>query len=193
MLNNFKLWVEQGLPTISGPDDANSSDIIRREIDEKDLYPINDINKKRVATYEDVLKIAKDKPSNYQILDARPAGRFTGKDPEPRAGLSSGHIPNSISIPFNTLLDAKTKALLPADELRKILLDAGVSDDPFIEKISSCGTGVTAIIIDLALDVAGFRHPVGKRDVEQPYGRRVYDGSWTEWAQRSTGDLIKKG
>jgi thiosulfate/3-mercaptopyruvate sulfurtransferase len=88
------------------------------------------------------------------------------------SGLSSGHIPYSTSVPVTDLLDPKDKTLLPASELQAIFKSKGV--DPSKPIISSCGTGVTAAIIDAALSEAGF--PTQQR--------RLYDGSWTEWAQR---------
>jgi thiosulfate/3-mercaptopyruvate sulfurtransferase len=97
-------------------------------------------------------------------------------------GLSSGHIPHSTSVPITDLLDAKDKTLLPASELKAIFKSKGV--DPSRPVINSCGTGVTAAVIDAALTEAGF--PTQQR--------RLYDGSWTEWAQRvKPGDgLIRK-
>ncbi len=103
-----------------------------------------------------------------QILDARPSGRFTGVAPEPREGLSSGHIPGSINIPFSDVLDPTTKTILPKDQLRKLFEQKGV--DPSKPIISSCGTGVTAAVIETALEEAGY----GSAE-----NRRVYDGSWT--------------
>lgn len=87
-------------------------------------------------------------------------------------GLSSGHIPHSTSVPITDLLDSKDKTLLPASELQAIFKSKGV--DPSKPIINSCGTGVTAATIDAALSEAGF--PAQQR--------RLYDGSWTEWAQR---------
>lgn len=87
-------------------------------------------------------------------------------------GLSSGHIPSSTSVPVPELLHPKTKTFLPAAELKKILEAKGI--DPSKPVISSCGTGVTAAVIDAALAEAGFPEET----------RQVYDGSWTEWAQR---------
>lgn len=87
-------------------------------------------------------------------------------------GLSSGHIPHSISVPVADLLDAKDKTFLPAAELQAVFKSKGV--DPSKPIINSCGTGVTAAVIDAALTEAGY--PTQQR--------RLYDGSWTEWAQR---------
>jgi thiosulfate/3-mercaptopyruvate sulfurtransferase len=175
LLNNFKLWVEQGFPIETG-------DVRKVEVTD---YPVPELDRSKVVSFEEVRDIAKDFGSeSAQILDARPYGRWTGKDPEPRKGelerfpvvcfhwliqgLSSGHIPGSISLPFPELLDPATKALLPKQELLKIFESKGV--DQSIPIICTCGTGVTAAVIDAALDEAEFGDP-GKR--------RLYDGSWT--------------
>jgi thiosulfate/3-mercaptopyruvate sulfurtransferase len=162
ILDNFKLWVEQGLPTESG----ELYDI------ECGLYQIPQVEEGRVADYEEVREVAldynKEGAEGVQILDARGPGRFTGKDPEPREGLSSGHMPGSINIPFNAVLDPETKAFLPADKLRELFKSKGV--DPEKPIISSCGTGVTACVLETALEQAQY----GNRDQ-----RKVYDGSWT--------------
>ena len=164
ILNNFRLWVEQGYPTESGePEDMN---------DGPSHYPEPSINPDMVVKYAEIKEIAKDYgkegAEGIQILDARPRGRWAGTTPEPRPGLSSGHIPGSISVPHSELLDSKTGALLPAEELRRIFEGKGV--DPQKHIISSCGTGVTAAVIETALGEAG----VGRAD-----DRRLYDGSWT--------------
>ncbi|KAK7419162.1 hypothetical protein QQX98_003501 [Neonectria punicea] len=167
ILNNFKLWVEEGLPTESG--ELYSVECCP--------YPIPKFEADLVASFEDVKEIAQDYNKEgvegVQILDARPTARFTGEAPEPREGLSSGHMPGSVSIPFSAVLDPTTKAFLPRDQLKKVLEEKGV--DPAKPIISSCGTGVTACVIETALEEAG---------LGSPESRRVYDGSWTEWAQR---------
>jgi thiosulfate/3-mercaptopyruvate sulfurtransferase len=101
-----------------------------------------------------------------QIVDARSAGRFEGTAPEPRAGLRSGRIPSSCNVPFTTLLNADG-TLKPAAELRAIFAAADV--DPSKPVVASCGSGVTAGVIALALAM------LGRPDAA------VYDGSWTEW------------
>lgn len=143
---------------------------------EKTSYPLSELDKSKVVAFGEVKDIAKDLNKegreDIQILDARSEGRWRGKDPEPRPGLSSGRIPGSLNVPVPELLDPTTKAFLPPDELRKIFEQKGV--DPEKPIISSCGTGVTATVIDAALTVAGYGEG----------SRRIYDGSWTEWAQR---------
>lgn len=177
VLNNFRLWVDQGYPTESGqPSTTETSD-----------YPVPEVDRDKIVAFKQVMEIAKDHgkegSEGVQILDARPAGRFSGADPEPRPGLSSGHIPGSISVPVSDLLDPKTKALLPGSQLKELFTRKGV--DPARPIVSSCGTGVTAAVIDAALSEADFG---------DPRMRRLYDGSWTEWAQKVTeaDGLIKK-
>ena len=104
------------------------------------------------------------------VLDARAAGRFTGAVPEPRAGMRSGHIPGSASLPYTDLLNADGTFRSPA-AIRARLTQAGVDGSRPV--VTSCGSGVTACIITLGLRLAGL-----------PEGA-VYDGSWTEWGGRA--------
>jgi thiosulfate/3-mercaptopyruvate sulfurtransferase len=104
------------------------------------------------------------------VLDARAAGRFTGAVPEPRAGMRSGHIPGSVSLPYTDLL-RPDGTFRPAGEVRGRFEAAGVDGTQAV--VTSCGSGVTACILTLGLRVAGL-----------PEGA-VYDGSWTEWGGRS--------
>jgi len=102
-----------------------------------------------------------------QTLDARSRGRFAGTEPEPRAGLRGGHIPGSLSLPYDALY-RPDGTLLPPEGLRQAFADSGV--DPARPVTTTCGSGVTASVLALAL------HLVGHKKVA------VYDGSWTEWA-----------
>ncbi len=125
-----------------------------------------------VKTMEDVLaNLAKP---DYTIVDARSAGRFKGTAPEPRAGLESGHIPDSINIPYADVLD--NGKLKNKEELEYIFKDVIAQEKPIV---FSCGSGLTACINLLALSTLG------------EYETSVYDGSWTEWAQLQ-GDKIRK-
>nr|POE77792.1 thiosulfate sulfurtransferase tum1 [Quercus suber] len=165
LLNNYKLYVEEGYPVEEGDQTVTT----------KTEYPLPQFAKEKVVTFEEVKAIAENHGKagkDVEILDARSPGRWQGTDPEPRAGLESGHIPGSTNIPVPELLDPITKAFLPADELRDVFKRKSV--DPKKPIISSCGTGVTATVIDTALVVAGYGDGA----------RKVYDGSWTEWAQR---------
>lgn len=165
ILNNFRLWTQQGLPTETG-------ELYTVECSTYPIPDLDDLPHDPVATFEEVREAAwdhnKEGAEGVQILDARPAGRFDGTAPEPREGLSSGHMPGSINIPFTDLLDPETKAYKSADELTRYFASKGV--DPSKPIISSCGTGVTACIINEALEIAGYG---------SPNSRKVYDGSWT--------------
>lgn len=113
-----------------------------------------------------------------QIVDARPKVRFEGSQPEPRPGLRAGHIPGSKNVPASTILNADG-TLKDKDELGRIFRDAGI--DPQKPVVASCGSGVTASMLALALGV------LGQRNVP------VYDGSWAEWGQETAGTPIETG
>jgi thiosulfate/3-mercaptopyruvate sulfurtransferase len=116
---------------------------------------------------KDVSQVASaSKLGDWQIIDARSGPRFRGEVEEPRPGLRSGHIPNSINVPFNDLKN-DDGTLKDNAGLKAAFEAAGVDLSKPI--ISSCGSGVTACILDLALERLG--HP----------RHAVYDGSWTEW------------
>jgi thiosulfate/3-mercaptopyruvate sulfurtransferase len=104
-----------------------------------------------------------------QVIDARSRGRFTGTEPEPRAGLRGGHIPGSLNLPYDEL-HATDGTLRPPAELRDAFVAARL--DLGRPVVTTCGSGITASVLALAL------HRVGRPDVA------VYDGSWTEWASR---------
>jgi thiosulfate/3-mercaptopyruvate sulfurtransferase len=104
-----------------------------------------------------------------QLIDARAANRFEGSVPEPRAGIRSGHIPASRNLPYNLLFDAATGAMKPLEELRQAFTGTGLDLDKPI--VTTCGSGVSAAVLTLALYRLGVR------------GSALYDGSWSEWGQ----------
>jgi thiosulfate/3-mercaptopyruvate sulfurtransferase len=112
-----------------------------------------------------------------QILDARSAGRFAGTAPEPRAGLSSGHMPGSLSLPFTELVEGGR--LKDAEGLRDVF--AAKSVDLGRPIVTTCGSGVTAAVLALGLEIAGAS------------GIGLYDGSWAEYAQQPEAVIEKAG
>ena len=113
--------------------------------------------------------IANVERKTEQVIDARAGDRFEGRAPEPRPGLRAGHIPNSRNVPYNQLFDAATGVMKPLEELRRVFTGAGVDIDRPI--VTSCGSGVSAAVLTLALYRLGVR------------GSALYDGSWSEWGQ----------
>ncbi|KAI8886083.1 Rhodanese-like protein [Backusella circina FSU 941] len=139
-------------------------------------YHPSPINTDLVRDYQQVLANAKKQEAI--VLDARPNARFTGEAPEPRAGLSSGHMPSSISVAFNEVIDPQTGAMLDDEKLHKVFVEQkGVDLSRPI--ITSCGSGITASILYLALERIGAKNLA------------VYDGSWTEYAAKPDAIIIK--
>lgn len=126
----------------------------------------------RVASFDEMTKIVGE--GTMQVADARPAGRFTGDEPEPRAGMRSGHMPGARNVPAVSL--SKDGKLLPLNELRANLEAAGI--DLSRPVVTSCGSGVTAAVITLALESLGHRD------------NKLYDGSWSEWGGRADTAIV---
>ena len=119
---------------------------------------------KNVRTKADMLKNLHERAE--QVVDARPAGRFTGDVAETAPGIASGHIPGSRNVPHSALYNTDG-TMKSADELKQVFADAGV--DLAKPVVTSCGSGMTASVLAFGLNRAG------KEDVA------LYDGSWSEW------------
>ncbi len=123
--------------------------------------------RRNAGLVRDVTQVAAtSKLGDAQIVDARAPGRFGGAQPEPRPGLRSGHIPGSRNVPFGTLLN-DDGTMKDADGLKAAFAAGGV--DPAAPVVTTCGSGITAAVLNLALERLGNRR------------HALYDGSWTEW------------
>ena len=148
----FKKWQAEGRPVEDGPPPQRSERHFTPRFNAELVRDIDDIRG----------MIGKDR----QIIDARSAGRFEGRDAEPRPGLRSGHIPGSRNVYYGELLNADG-TLKPREELQRVFVDAGL--DLGQPVVTTCGSGVTASILSLALALLGQTNAA------------VYDGSWSEW------------
>jgi len=146
-------WNAEGRPLEDGPPRRRG---VRHFTSRRNVELIRD--------RDEILKVIDD--SSEQIVDARAADRFRGEAPEPREGLRSGHIPGSLNLPYQELLNSDG-TLKPAAEMKKIFEQAGIDLSKPVS--NTCGSGVTASILALALAIIGHRHV------------SVYDGSWSEW------------
>ena len=126
-----------------------------------------------VAMMSDVQMALND--DSAQLVDARPAGRFAGRDPEPRPGLRPGHMPGAFNVPASELVE--NGRLVSPERIAQAFTKAGVDTDRPV--ITSCGSGVSAVVLTLALDALG----------KKP--GRVYDGSWAEWGGRPDLAVVK--
>ena len=153
----LKKWRAEGRPVQSG------------EVKAKPATFKATFDAKRVRSMQEMVANVASKAE--QVIDARSAARFEGTAPEPRPGMRSGHIPGSRNVPYNLLFDTATGAMKPLDELRKAFTGAGVKLDAPI--VTSCGSGVSAGVLTLALYRLGVERSA------------LYDGSWAEWGQAS--------
>jgi len=149
----LRKWKAEGRPLEDGPP---------RKRPECHFTPL--MNASLVRDMDDIKQVLAK--NSAQIVDARPAGRFAGSEPEPRPGLRGGHLPGARNVPSQSLLNGDGTLKAPA-ELAKIFASAGI--DPALPVITTCGSGVTASILSLALAVLGQTNAA------------VYDGSWAEW------------
>ncbi|WP_157019265.1 3-mercaptopyruvate sulfurtransferase [Mesorhizobium xinjiangense] len=153
-------WTSEGRPVTAEPTKIAPN------------YFRTDFDAARVAMLADMRDIVATGAA--QVADARPPARFAGLDPEPRPGVRGGHMPGAANVPALSL--AREGRLRPAEELRAAFEDAGV--DLARPVVTSCGSGVTAAVLTLALETLGHTD------------NRLYDGSWTEWGGRQDTPVI---
>jgi thiosulfate/3-mercaptopyruvate sulfurtransferase len=149
-------WRAEGRPVEPGDGRAPPQTVFRARLDRsivRDLEQVRDLLTTRRA----------------QVVDLRSMGRFAGAEPEPRPGVPSGHMPGALNLPYTELV-RPDGTVLPDDELRARLAGAGI--DPNRPIVVTCGSGVSACNLLLALERLGC--PPGA----------LYDGSWTEWTSR---------
>jgi len=193
MNGSLKDWMDAGGPVEWGTKETiRVEDLLEQEKDfEKSLIKYDvAVDAKNVVGMDRITEIVVQNATAQGgergiIVDARSAGRFVGKEPEPRKGLRGGHMPGAFNVPFDTLLDTengKKKTLRSREELISIFQDAGVNVYTVEDIICSCGSGVTACWVALALEECG-------RD---PMKTFVYDGSWIEWASDEKNPVVKE-
>jgi thiosulfate/3-mercaptopyruvate sulfurtransferase len=149
----LRAWIEAGLPSNSEEVHRGPA-VFHARLDQKAVKDFSHMQQ-MIATHG-------------QILDARSAGRFAGTIPEPRPGISSGHMPGATSIPYTELVEEGR--LKPVEELRRIFIAKGLDLQQPIT--TTCGSGVTAAVLALGLEAAGAKQV------------SLYDGSWAEYAAR---------
>ena len=151
----LKAWIAEGHPVATGDGAAATSSVAPAH----DAALVHDLEQVSAALASDAA----------QVLDARPEARFRGEAPEPRPGLRSGHMPGALNLPFGGLIGADGR-MKPVAELAAAFARAGVDLERPV--IATCGSGVSAAILALALAVLGQDRAA------------VYDGSWAEWGGR---------
>ena len=165
----FKAFGHNNVSLLNGgfPAWLDSGGDISNKINElKSTTYIAKLNKSLIADYNKVLENLSNQ--KYQVLDARSPDRFSGISEEPRPGVKSGHIPKSINLYFNDLIDQDTKKFVKKEEIKNLIKKSGVDVNKDI--ICSCGTGVTACIIKFAIELICKNKNI-----------KIYDGSWSEW------------
>jgi len=156
-------WINEKRPTTTS------------KVEPREQFFSSKINSCLVKSMSQIVKNIDKK--EFQIIDARSPRRFSGVEPEPRPTKKSGHIPNSINLPFTNLLNPeKHYTFKSAKEIRAAFKEVGVDVNGSIT--SSCGSGVTAAVLSLALYLIGNKKTA------------IYDGSWAEWGDQPDARIV---
>lgn len=168
MQGSLSEWSSKGGDTESGTKQA----VVAADLDLGKEPRYQSTGAVNVVTIDDVLKVVTSSTADAVVVDARSAGRFRAEAPEPREGLRGGHMPGSKNVPFADLLnpDDPTK-FRGIEELQAAFERGGLDVNTDKRIICSCGSGVTACAVAVALEECG-------RDPSKTF---IYDGSWIEW------------
>ncbi|KAL2807939.1 Rhodanese-like domain-containing protein [Aspergillus granulosus] len=168
VLNNFPRYISQEYPIDSGPSYTLNPPQLS--------YPVKEPNAWEVISYEELRDVLLSDPTyaQFQIIDARIPGRFSGKEAELNPSLRSGHMPAALNVPLASILGPE-KTIMSAEQLKSVFQAAGVDEN--LPVVLTCNSGVTAAALDLALQLSGYKME-----------RRLYDGSWMEWTRRADNE-----
>lgn len=169
VLDSFPLWIQQGLPIESGPPPPalEHPAQISSSHESAENWPGS-----VVTSFDEIRALSQamgTKSADAQLIDSRFEHMFHGQVSDFITRDPSGHVPNSLNVPYDRLCDPSTRGLRSTKELTTLFESCGVARE--LPAVSMCHVGITAVVLDMALEKAGFG---GKRE-----GRKIYDGSFT--------------
>jgi thiosulfate/3-mercaptopyruvate sulfurtransferase len=184
LMGGFEEWRRLGFPLEVEKKSGISPDILSKRVEQSGVY-----REEKVVGFQKMKEISRhacDEQSKLKkrniILDARSSERFFGLQAEPRPGLRCGHIPGSLNIPYTLLFPSEGGHFHSQEKTKEMFENLGVSFVPESEPTfitTTCGSGVTAAVVALALEWCGYPGTVA-----------VYDGSFTEWGDPHSGATV---